>query len=303
MTFHPRTESRELKIMSYLNSRMTLSANDKLYYTSLKKGYQGEQQFDGLVQNLSDNWLILNDLTFEHNHSTFQIDSLLISGRTIHPFEIKNYAGDFYIKDDIWYTISGKEIKNPVLQLKRTESLLRSMLQDLKSDYTVDALVIFINPEFTLYHAPMDLPIILPSQLNRLFKSLHLRSSRIKKDQLRLANQLLSMQVHESSYTKTPKYDYGQLQKGILCGACSSLSVNVYEYICVCNRCGFKEDFETAFLRSIEEFETLFPDKKITTNAIYDWCQPNCSRRSLQRLLAKHFRAKGGRRYTYYVRE
>lgn len=302
MILKSRTESKELIIMRYLNSRMTLSPSEKQHYIKLEKGYKGEQHFDKLTEAHLEDYLILNDLTFEHNNTTFQIDSLLISDKTLHPCEIKYHAGDFYIKNELWYTALGKEIRNPVLQLKRAESLLRSMLQEIKSDFKVSAQVVFVNPEFTLYHAPMDLPMILPTQLNRFFKTLKLKPTNMKKDQMKTANQLLALQVVNSLYSKIPTYEYEQLQKGISCSECRSLSVTVFDDICVCENCGFKEDIEAVVLHSIEEFAALFPDKKITTSGIHEWCQLPSSTKVLRKMLKKHFRPIGYRRHTYYVR-
>ena len=302
MILKARTESKELIIMRCLNSRMTLSASEKQHYIKLEKGYKGEQYFDELTEiHLDHEYLILNDLTFEHNHTTFQIDSLLISDKILHPCEIKYHAGDYYISNDLWYTTSGKEIRDPILQLKRAESLLRSMLQELKSDFKVSAQVVFVNPEFTLYHAPMDLPMILPTQLNRFFKTLNLNPTNMKKDQLKIANQLLASQV-KSSYSKVPTYEYEQLEKGISCRECRKLSVTVFDDRCVCENCGFNEDIEAVVLRSVEEFVTLFPDRKITTNGIQEWCQLPCSTKVLRKIMKKHFRPIGYRRHTYYVK-
>lgn len=301
MILKARTESKELIIMRSLNSRMTLSSSEKQHYIKLEKGFQGEQYFDELTEIHLADYLILNDLTFEHHHTTFQIDSLLLSDKTLHPCEIKYHSGDYYIKNELWYTTLGKEIRNPVLQLRRAESLLRSMLQELRSDFKVSAQVVFVNSEFTLYHAPMDLPMILPTQLNRFFKTINLNPTNMKNDQLKIANQLLDLQVN-SPYSKVPPYEYEQLQKGILCRECRKLSVTVFDDICICRKCGFKEDFEEVILRSVEEFATLFPNRKITTSSIHEWCQMPCSSKVLRKILKKHFRAIGYRRHTYYVK-
>ena len=106
---------------------MNLSEKDHLNYLNLNKGFIGEQHFDEWLHHLPDNWLILNDLLFEFSHSHFQIDSMVISNSTIYIFEVKNYDGDYYMEDDRWFSTSGAEIKNPIFQLKRTETLLRKL--------------------------------------------------------------------------------------------------------------------------------------------------------------------------------
>ncbi|MGN7297807.1 nuclease-related domain-containing protein [Ferdinandcohnia sp. SAFN-114] len=56
------------------------------------------------------------------------MDSLLVSPPKIHIFEVKNFEGDFLIEDNRMRLISGKEIKNPLIHLSRTESLFRQLL-------------------------------------------------------------------------------------------------------------------------------------------------------------------------------
>lgn len=56
---------------------------------------------------------IVNDLLLEHQHTMFQIDSLLFSRDLIYLFEVKNYEGNFYIEGDKWHSNDQEEIKNP----------------------------------------------------------------------------------------------------------------------------------------------------------------------------------------------
>jgi hypothetical protein len=170
MLLNPCSETKELLILRSLNSRLNLSTKEKQYYINLEKGYEGEKKFEKLLENQLSDFLILSDLLLEKNNTVFQIDSTLIFQKKIHLFEVKNYEGDFYIEKDIWYSRSGTEINNPLEQLKRSESLFRRLLQDLRLTLPVEAHLIFINPEFTLYQAPMNLPIILPTQLNHFIK-------------------------------------------------------------------------------------------------------------------------------------
>jgi len=126
------------------------------------------------LEKLSGNYLILNDLLLEINNTIFQLDSLLIAQQIIYLFEVKNYEGDYYIKDDQWYSsFSGKEIKDPLLQLKRSESLLRKLLESIQSNFLIKSYFVFLNPEFTLLQASKELPIIYPNQINRFVKKLN----------------------------------------------------------------------------------------------------------------------------------
>ncbi|MFC0414338.1 nuclease-related domain-containing protein [Cytobacillus solani] len=215
MVIKPRSESKELKLYRMLNMRMDLSVEEVQYYGSLEKGFEGEIQFDAWLESLpeSENRLILNDLLLECNHTTFQIDSLLLVDETLYVFEVKNYEGDFYIDENgRWLTLSKKEIKNPLLQLERSESLLRQLLQNHGIKTHIEPYVIFINPNFQLYQAPLGQPIIFPTQLKRFSKKLPVKPANRKG--IQIAEKLLSIHLKESPFKRLPKYTYEQLKKG-----------------------------------------------------------------------------------------
>jgi len=301
MLIKPRYESEELKTLRCLNDRMHLSTKDATYYLNLEKGFSGEQEFDIWSEDLPDDWLILNDLLFEINNTVFQIDSALIDHQTIYLIEVKNYEGDFYIKDDKWYTLNKSEIKNPLLQLERNETLFRQLLQELRINATIKSYIIFINPNFQLYQAPINHSIIFPTQLNRFKNKLSMKASKVKSTNFKSLEQLLSVHLDVSPYKKLPSYEYDQLEKGILCSECHTIIDNVQEEILVCARCGCIEGIESAILRSIVEYKILFPDRKITTSTIYNWCNGLKSKRTIRRVLFKNFKHMGINNASYYV--
>ncbi|MDF0726024.1 nuclease-related domain-containing protein [Cytobacillus sp. S13-E01] len=308
MIFKPRYETEELKVLRSLYNRSNLTVKEVNYYLNLEKGFSGEQQFDSLTEKLTEDYIVLNDLLLENNNTVFQIDTLLISKEKIYFFEVKNYEGDFYIESKIWYSITRTEIKNPLLQLNRSESLLRRLLQDLGWNFTIEPYIVFINPDFYLYQAPLNLPIIFPGQIKRFFNNnTNVELSKLNDKHLKLAKQLLSCHLENSPYKKIPEYNYDQLHKGIICVNCHSLLVDINaatfkERTLVCSKCSCRERVESAVIRSVEEFHFLFPDKKITTNIIYDWCKIIESKKTIRRILAKHFRIMGHSGSSYFIK-
>ncbi|RFU69541.1 NERD domain-containing protein [Peribacillus saganii] len=301
MIIKSRSEPRELTLMRYLKTRKDLSANDENYFSTLEKGFKGEQMCDVWLGNLSDSWLIINDLCLERNNTVFQIDTLLVSHDIIHLIEVKNYEGDFYIEDEKWYSTSKSEIKNPLLQLKRSESLFRQILKDLGFTSQLEAHVIFINPEFHLYQAPLNLPIIFPAQLNRFKNKLNLKSPKLKDKHIRFAEQLVSCHLTESPYTRLSSYSYDLLEKGMPCAICTAFITELTGGLMVCNNCSCKEGVSSAVKRCVDEFQILFPDRKITTNVIQDWCKIIQSQKTIRRVLQKNFKSVGVGRSRYYV--
>lgn len=300
MLYKPRTESIDLLILESLAARMSLSPKDEQLYFALKKGYEGERSFDSWTEKLQCECLILNDLLLKQNNTLFQIDSLIIMSDTIYLFEVKNYEGDYYYELDKLYKLPTSEINNPLIQLNRSESLLRQFLQTMGFNLPIKANIVFINPEFTLYQTPLNKPFILPTQINRHMKKLNLNSSNVNKKHRELADKIISLHIVDSPFKLFPTYKYEQLQKGITCGNCTSISVSINGKICTCQECRYEESIETAVLRNVKEFKLLFPNKRITTNVIQDWCKLINSKKKIRRILGKNFKMAGVHRWTYY---
>ncbi|WP_343076290.1 nuclease-related domain-containing protein [Pullulanibacillus sp. KACC 23026] len=277
-----------------------MSEKDKGYYINLERGYEGEVKFDELIEDLKEEHYIINDLLLEVNHSLFQIDSVIISQRMINLVDVKNFQGDYYLDSDNLYTVLTKrEYKNPVIQLKRSHSLFRQLLQSLRLHYLIDATIIFINPEFTLYQAPIDQPLILPTQVNKFIKNLNETPSQLNDGHKQLAQKLMTLHLPKNPYSSLPKYNYEQLRKGILCKKCLLNSITVDGNKCICQECGFVEPLTSAVLRSVDEFKLLFPDKKITTTNIFDWCKV-VSKERIGKILRANFNIVGSHQWAYY---
>lgn len=286
--------------MHFLNNRFVLSGKEKQHYLNLKKGYEGECKFDLLAEEYCSNCYVLNDLLLKVNNTTCQIDSLHISSDTIFIYEIKNFEGDFFYESDRFYKLPDKEYTNPLFQLKRSESLINQLLKRLDCHLPVVAKVVFINPAFTLYQAPLDKPFLFPTQLNNYFNLLHSKLNKLTELHEKIASQLLSWHIEESPFTLTPNYQFDQLRKGIYCESCNSFSVVIHGKKCMCLDCNHEELVSSAIARHVQEFKILFPNKKITTNVIYDWLKIVQSKKRIRIILNKQFNKIGIRQWTYY---
>ncbi|PLR76533.1 nuclease [Bacillus sp. V3-13] len=300
MPYKSRTEPADLLILKILNTRMSLSDKDKQHYFNLKKGYEGEKIFDSLTERLQCECIILNDLLLKLNNTIFQIDSLIITSETIYFFEVKNYEGDYYYESDRLYKKPNSEINNPLIQLNRSESLLRQLLQNLGINIPINASIVFINPEFTLYQTPLNKPFIFPTQVNRYLKNLNKTSSKLNGKHKMLADKLISLHIKDSPFMLLPSYDYDQLRKGITCNKCTSFSISVEGRKCVCKECGYEEVVAIAVMRNVKEFKLLFPNRKINTNVIHEWCKVVASKKRITRILEKNFKIVGVHQWSFY---
>ncbi|MEH7273234.1 nuclease-related domain-containing protein, partial [Neobacillus vireti] len=222
MPYKARNVSMVLKVLRVLNKREKLTEDDQRYYQNQEKGFQGEVQFDGLTEKLQRSCHILNDLQLVNNKSNFQLDSSIIFQDTYSLFDVKNFEGEYVYDAEYFKTLSGRDFQNPLDQLKRSKLLLSNLLQSLGSKLTVEAYVIFINPQFTLFQTPPDLPFVLPTQLDTFMKKLDQKPSRLNQSHKTLADQLIFLHQTVPPNIQLPAYKYEKLKKGMTCCKCDS---------------------------------------------------------------------------------
>ncbi|MGJ7920977.1 nuclease-related domain-containing protein [Neobacillus sp. LXY-4] len=304
MPLKSRTESKELKVLTLLNKRMDLEASVKQHYRNLRKGYEGEVQFDSLTASLDSKFYILNDLLLEVNNTLFQIDSLFITQDSLIVFEIKNFEGDYIYQDGNFKILtSKKDITNPLHQLNRCKTLLRQLLQKHGFHFPIDGHVVFINSNFFLYQAPLNEPILFNPQLNGFLKNLSAKPSKLNNMHRKLADLLLKEHITDPPFTLVPPYEYGHFKKGVTSACCDSFLVTADGRKMVCDVCGHVEGIESAVVRGVEEIMLLFPDTRVTANIVYDWCRLAGCERKIRRVLARNYKIVGKNRYSYYVKK
>lgn len=304
MIYKSRTKSEELLILEFLDKRMVLPDAERNYYLSLKKGFEGEVMFDSLTERLQSDCLVLNDLLLKNNKTTFQIDSLIISSNKLFFYEIKNLEGDHLYEADKLYKFPRTEVTNPLNQLRRSETLLKQLILSLGINLPVEGLVVFINPEFTLYQTPLNYPFLFPTQIKRYLRILDSSTLKLTDKHRALADKLVSLHyqtIKENKYSNVPDYAYEDLRKGITCAMCDSFSVYVTGHKIKCNECGNEELASSAILRCINEFKILFRNEKLTTNIIYDWCRIIPLKRRIRKVLCNNFKKVGCNHGTYYI--
>lgn len=293
MIIQERPEPLDLIIFKLLLSRMDLSENELFNYTVRQKGYEGELKSDEWLKGLTDHWLVLHGLLLEYDGSKFQIDTLIITYERTYILDVKYYEGDYYIDGEKWFTKTNSDMKNPLHQLSRCEVLFRKLLFSLGYNHPVESFLIFNNPEFHLYITTINSTIIFPTQLNRFLKKLNLRPYKLTQRHHKLAQQLAALHIVESPYTRVPPYSYDDLAKGIVSEKCCKFITEINKNKLVCGHCGCIEDVDDAVLRSVKEYKLLFPDRKITTNDMYDWCGGLVSKKTVRRILLKNFKLEG----------
>lgn len=301
MIVKERTKPVMLQILESLNYRSILTFSEKKDYLNQLKGYEGEVQFDDCLEKSPCNWLILNDLRLKENGTMVQLDALILTDDTIYLYEIKNYSGSYEYKEDALHARSDFVIVNPLTQVHRSQPFLYNLIRKLGYKLEVVPQVVFIHPDFYLYHLPRDKPFLFLNQLSRHFEKLAEQHPSATVTTKQLAKRLCELHVSDYRPLDLPEYEYTSLKKGVLCPVCFSFEHDNMRETRICKGCGHKESIAKAIIRSTEEFHLLFPDLKVTKNHIHDWCGKIYTEQRVQRALSGHFLSHSSRRFTYYA--
>jgi predicted component of viral defense system (DUF524 family) len=124
----------------------------------------------------------------------------------------------------------------------------------------------------------------------------------LEREQLKIAEKLMSLHLKDNPYSRIPFYSYDQLKKGTFCYSCHSFDVELQGDKIVCKKCYCHEDVEAAILRIVEEITILFKDQKITTNVVQEWCEVIGSKKTIRRVLNKNFRQMSHGMHSYYIK-
>lgn len=301
-TLNPTTK---LLIYDTLSSRKQLTHEESHRYDQLLKGFKGEKKLEKLFYQGNYNKIIpLFSCLYEHDSREFQIDCTLITSDTIYLLEVKNYSGNYSMRNNsIHYLPTNREISNPINQINRTEILFKNMLADMKINMQVRSYIVFVNQNFVLYNASEELPIILPPQIERFFQITNENAYMSTEQTKKIAEKLRQGNKNKSIYERRPKYDISECRRGLFCMHCHAGLDRVGRQTFKCEQCDKNYHVDEAVLYAVAEFHLLFPDKKIRVEKILDWCGDAVSAKFIGRVLARNLSKVAKSRYTYYYFE
>lgn len=288
-----------------LEKRKGLDLKEQKLYERYKSGHEGEvylEQF--LSEKLNPGPVKLFDLRFVLESNECQIDCLLIFERECVLIEVKNYAGDYYMKEDGMYMLfSHAKINNPFMQLDRAENMLNGLFKKAHIPLTVRSVIIFTNLNFYLYQDSPKIKAVYRSQLDRFVNGLNALSCQLNNNHQKIIEVLKAKQLETSSYEKRVDCDYEKLPKGMTCRECNGWMEVLGEAgrkNMICKKCKHVESMEDTLMRNVREFNILFSDRKITVSTIYDWTGGNLSHKKIQKILLKHCIVQGSTKGRYY---
>lgn len=296
-----RKKSLNLKAYEILDQRMSLLPNDKKKLLYHQSGDEGEWAFDSMTDPFSESSVVLKGLHVHQKEMDFQVDSLFIANNRCHLYEIKNYAGTYFFKENSIYSQSGFRIRNPLNQADRSEEYLHNIFWRNSLRVPIEKFVVFINPTFQLNSLPPTSRFLFPNQLAYHFKTYFPPHYEISKRDQKIGKVLLDLHDEYYPARNLPDYTFAQLEKGIMCPACFSKQHSNTRQNRTCTHCGHTETIMCAIKRSIEEILLLFPHIKLTTRLVYEYCGSVYSKERIRLVLKRFFQKHSigyGRYYT-----
>lgn len=292
-----------LLLFETLRHRMNLSSVEQQRYDRLYKGFIGELKLGSYFSDVNlEKVLPLFGLLVESGETEFQVDCLILTSDTVYLLEVKNYAGDYYIDNDKIYSVRTRnEIFNPFIQLERSTFLLKQLLKQLKINIDVRAYIVFVSKQFTLYKAPLHLPIILPGQIKRFLRQTSANASQLTSRSETIAKLLTSRHKETSAYERLPSYEIDDVARGVFCVKCGNQLQRKNKSSFACQHCQINFLIDNIILQTIVQYHLLFPNNKITTQHIVDWSGNAFSKNAVRKVLSTNLKTIAKGKHTHYL--
>lgn len=302
MAFKEREKPFRLKVMESLVYRMSLSRDELRKYSNWVKGYDGELKFDGITGKLTCDAIILNDLLLMVNGKKFQIDAMVITAKGVRVYEVKNFEGEyFYHEGKMFHSKSNKEVFNPLNQISNASSLLRILMDQMGYHLPSKTYIVFINHNFSLFEAPRMEELLVPGRIESHFSKVNEISDGLTPTHRRFAEEIMSLHIEDFSLHNVPFYNETTIKKGVTCFHCGAfISDFTKNWSCVCKFCGKKERLSQTIVRHADEFIRLYPEQKITTPTISEFCGHELPEHRIRYALKHNYQMHGKKRWRYY---
>lgn len=196
--------------------------------------------------------------------------------------------------------MSGQEVLNPLAQVNRSLVKLKQLFIQLQIETELAGAAVFVNPSFHLYNADAADAFVFPGQLPNHLRSISKKATHLSKEHHWLAEKLLDLDKRHTPYEKElPTYDFQTMKKLLNCPVCGSQNVKLTQRSSCCGNCQHLSSLDSLCLSTIADLRSLFPDKKLTTALVYEWCGGRIGNKRVRQVLKRHFKQKGRTTLTY----
>ncbi|MER2063188.1 MAG: hypothetical protein ABS873_00930, partial [Alkalibacterium sp.] len=209
--------------------------------------------------------------------------------------------GDYTMQSERLLTLSGQEVLNPLAQVNRSLVKLKQLFIQLQFETELTGAAVFVNPSFHLYRADAADAFVFPGQLPNYLRNISQKASHLSKEHRWLAEKLLDLDKRHTPYEKElPTYDFQTMKKQLNCPVCGSQNVKLTQRSSCCRDSQHLSSLDSLCLSTIADLRSLFPDKKLTTALVYEWCGGRIGNKRVRQVLKRHFKQKGRTTPTYY---
>lgn len=293
--------SDELLLLHAVSSRMKLDAKTLKRLLNLEKGLIGERWFLEWLLRLGWNVMVIPDLKTKINHSSVQVDTIVIAGNTVYLFEVKNYEGEYYFEEGRFFFCNGEEYNSPLKQIEKIELAIRQLLRSWGSNFRIEYYVVFVNPSMGLTQMRRTDPIIMPHQLDRRFSTFRKNAPYATAADRRMGERLVGLHDQSLSFIDIPDYDVTAMGQGMRCRGCNGLDTVIVRRKCLCRTCGRIEPMHTSILDAAKDYRLIHRVNKINVPDIEEFCGGMVSQKSIRTALNKEYDHIAKSNYSYYI--
>ncbi|WP_373751820.1 nuclease-related domain-containing protein [Jeotgalibaca porci] len=271
-----------LAVMKSLDGRVSFGEKEERYFRNWLSGALGEQMVEDGAACLDGYVARIHDLVIVEDR-TCQIDALWIGSQTVYLLEVKHWDGVFTVDAQGFQVI----VHDPLSQLERTKRMVERILKRMGVGLMVEARLVFTNPNMTLYGLSEEMPIVMPSQIERYFQKIGAAEGPISEWQIRLGKKLAALHVSRNPHQNLMAYSRESVRSGILCGVCRvPMSVRC-RWKLACPKCGMVEKKADGFYRTQKELEILFPEIARKPVELRRWMGNVIDRKTVYNLMRK----------------
>ncbi|GBG95037.1 hypothetical protein LFYK43_14960 [Ligilactobacillus salitolerans] len=287
-----RSKSNEFQYLEVLNERSKLTVRERDALNACQKGYSGEVYLDQALQLVTQGaesfW---DDLNLNYLGQRIQIDKLLQICSTLYLIDVKNYHGHYTYRDRTWYCNGKPTTHNIFNQIDRAHDVLARILFEQHVNLQIVKVLVFLDSTAT---------IDVGEQTGIVTKYLWDFCDWIQKiyrEQAGLPRPIGEWQKVLRPYVVEPyrqAEDFSvdpqrRLRQGIVCPKCFGNQWNDNRYFYACQRCGFCQTKEEAYVRTICDYGTFYFKKDLYKRDLEIFLGPGCNNRYLKMVLNKHF--------------
>ncbi|WP_165983774.1 nuclease-related domain-containing protein [Macrococcus bovicus] len=280
-----------------VEGRRILDEVDHLNLRNYTRGIAGEKVFYNLLMPCGG--IKLWDLSIR-TPALSQYDFLVIYGRTLFHFEIKNFSGHYRILNNQFVSEHDHVHHDVLSQLNRAHYHLQKILIKNGFDFKVVSKVVFINADFRLRGSIEQKDIIMRNGIKEIsgyFDPEYVPDSTEKK----LGERLLSIHQSKNIFERIYYYDFNRMAKGMRCPNCRKVGIKdqLKRKKLQCE-CGHLLDKAETLKKSIEEMMIL-KRAGVSSREVVEWT--GLHERVVRRCLVEHFNADGqGKARTFTIR-